>query len=276
MLKAPTINDWVTTASKKLAEIDIPSARLDAEIILANAIKKDRTFLHAHYDEIIDYEQYKLAQKNFKKRLKRQPIAYITGEKEFYGRVFKVSKNTLIPRPESEDIITLLKSVTRHIEPKHTLKLIDVGTGSGCLGITAKLELPKIHVTLIDISTKALDVAKNNATSLSADLETLQSNLLQKYHQKTDIILANLPYVDKKWDRSPETNHEPKFALFADEKGLYLIKKLIQESKNKLNLNGVMLIEADPIQHAEIINYAQENCLKLIDKLNYVLAFSKT
>ena len=264
------IKDWLDSASRQLMNIGIPSARLDAEIILAFALNKNRTYLHAFDNDVIDKKSAIIADNYINLRLDRTPIAYIIGYKEFYGRKFIVSPKTLIPRPESEDIITILKQLL-----PTNYYLLDIGTGSGCLGITAKLELPNLNVTLTDISADALVIADKNAKKHSAKVSIIQTNLLSNYSIKTDIIIANLPYVDKTWDRSPETDFEPKVALFADSQGLSIIKKLITQAAKLLHVGGYLIIEADPNQHASLIQFANKLSFVVVDKLNYAIAFER-
>lgn len=266
------INDWLANSTSQLSEIDIPSARLDAEIILAFSLGKDRTYLHTYPDQIIDGTVLEIANKSLDLRIKRTPIAYIIGRKEFYGRQFAVTPATLIPRPESETIIDILKTINDSSKP---LELVDVGTGSGCLGITAKLEFTNLNVTLIDISDEALKIAAKNATNLAADVNIIHSDLLKKCAVKPDIIIANLPYVDRNWDRSPETNYEPKLALFADDSGQSIIKELISEAKNILNTGAHLIIEADPDQHQSLIEHAVKNNFTKTQQLDYILDFTK-
>lgn len=275
MPQTPTIKSWLISASLQLANANIPTNRLDAEIILAFVLNVERTFLHAYPEQEIYSMQYKLANRKLKLRLKRMPIAYITGVKEFYGRKFIVNKGTLIPRPESEAIIDILKNITQNSKSNY-LNLVDVGSGSGCLGITAKLELPNLNITLLDISTKALKIAKINAQKLSAEVTIIKSNLLEKYNKKPDIIIANLPYVDKNWKTSPETKYEPRLALFAEDNGQLIIKKLIDQANQYLENGGQLIIEADPDQHYSLINYARKRQLNFINKNNYILLFSKS
>ena len=268
------IKDWLNNATSQLSGIGIISSRLDAEIILSHSLGKNRTYLHAHGDNLINENIIKNSNKKLVQRLNRMPIAYIIGYKEFYGRNFIVNKNTLIPRPESEDIITilgqLLPPTTYHLPPT---KLIDVGTGCGCLGITAKLEFSNLDVTLSDISKKSLVVTKINAKNLLADVQIVQNDLLKNYNCKFDFIIANLPYVDKSWVRSPETNYEPSLSLFATDHGLSQIKKLILNIHNSLNPGGYLIIESDPVQHDLIIKSAEKQLLTKTHQNNYVLAF---
>lgn len=275
MQPTPAIKDWVAAATSQLTAINIPTANLDAEIILAHVLNKDRTYIHAHPEQILDHHTQHRADEKLKLRLGRVPIAYITGHKEFHGHNFLVTPFTLIPRPESENIIEALKHtlIGKKLTSTDPLELVDVGTGSGCLGITAKLEFPELNVTLLDISNEALNIAKANAESLSADVRITRSDLLQNYLHKPDIIIANLPYVDRSWERSPETNHEPSIALFADDGGKIIIKTLILQASNFLSLGGYLIIECDPTQHESLIEFAKNQSFNLIETLDYILVF---
>lgn len=244
------ISAWLDHAIKQLREIGVDSTRLDAELILANTLRKNRTYLHTHPENDIDPRRVDIANARLRLRLERVPLAYILGYRDFYGRRFTVSPQVLVPRPESEAIIELLK------ELGVSGKLLDIGTGSGCLGITAKLEIPKLNVILSDISQPALRVAHQNAEKFQADVALIKSNLLRAVPGKFDIIIANLPYVDRSWQRSPETNHEPALALFAKDEGLALIYQLIDQLPAHLNPGALIFLEADPRQHGAIIAYA--------------------
>lgn len=265
------VREWLSQAIAQLRAANIPSAQLDAEIILSHTLLKGRTYLHAHNETPLDPYRREIADARLQLRLERTPIAYIVGHKEFYGRTFRVSPATLIPRPESEDIITLLKE--QIIRP--AARLVDVGTGSGCLGISAKLELPHLDVTLLDISQHALTIAQKNAQKLHADVEFLRSDLLELYPFYATVILANLPYVDPTWSRSPETAHEPDIALFADEKGLHLINKLIVQTNTHLVSGGYLFLEADPRQHQAIITTAQAYGLSVTKIQGFIVCLQK-
>lgn len=272
-----TVKDWLDDATRQLVFATIPSARLDAELLLAHTLRKPRTWLHSHGEEALDGRQLEIARARLDLRLDRVPVAYIVGHKEFYGRNFKVTTATLIPRPESETLIELLKEALPKNEaliPKN-LRLVDVGTGSGILGITAKLLHPDLDVTLTDVSRHALNVAEDNAKALTADVELIQSDLLAVYPFTADIIVANLPYVDPEWERSPETDHEPASALFASNKGLALIFELLLQTKEKLSRGGKLILEADPEQHNAIKKEATKYGLVLHDQRDYGLLFDK-
>ncbi|MBS7346700.1 MAG: HemK family protein methyltransferase, partial [Candidatus Sacchiramonaceae bacterium] len=210
------------------------------------------------------------------KRLKRVPLAYILGQKEFYGRDFIVNKHTLVPRPESEANVDLFKKVMQDQD-----FLIDVGTGSGILAITCALEALdndiKLQVFASDISSEALKTAKLNAANKKLDITFLHSDLLQDISQEIlnniTIVVANLPYVDKEWINQAQPNelhHEPQNALYTQENGLELIYKLIAQTKTLPQLKHIIL-EADPEQHKSIIAFAQNHNLELVGINDYCI-----
>ena len=263
------ISEWLKIAAKSLKIANIPSARLDAELILANTLRKNRTYLHAHLDEEIDPRRFDIANARLDLRLDRVPIAYILGYKEFYGRRFTVYPSVLIPRPESEDLISLFLELTASEIAEKVL--IDVGTGSGCLGITAKLERSNLSVILSDISKPALNIAEKNANALNADVHIQQQSLLNGQLKPVDYIFANLPYVDENWDVSPELQYEPEIALFAEDEGLKLILQLISQAPKCLTPDGLLFIEADPQQHNRIIDEATKKGFIKERISNYIL-----
>lgn len=275
-MKAPekiSIGQWKQQAVNKLLLTGSRTAILDAELILAHLLEKDRAYLHAHDDEIIATDKLKIIDSWLELRENHVPIAYITGKKEFYGRDFMVTPDVLIPRPETEDLIDLIK---QYISPN--MRLLDVGTGSGAIGITLKKELPEVNMTVSDISKEALEIARKNASSLDAKpIRYIESNLL--YHwldhaqpKPFDVIVANLPYVDRTWKTSPELKYEPAQALYAEQDGLELIFKMINQSKKVLRNGGLLILEADPEQHPSIIAYAKNNGLSHEKTIGYAIA----
>lgn len=285
-----TVNDWLAHATQELTKANIPSARLDAELMLCHMLGVDRPWLIAHGDDSLTMSA--LSQKGgvrrgglkqygdelLLKRLKRQPLAYLFGKKEFYGREFIVDKNVLIPRPETEALVELAK--------KHALTghLLDVGTGSGALGLTLWHELNDVDLTLSDISPKALEVATKNAKKLRVKpVGLIESDLLEAFLPSSnshipaanfDVIVANLPYVDRSWERSPETDHEPGLALFARDGGLELIKQLLDQAPSLIRPGGYLLLESDPEQQNAIIMHTTDT-FKQIHRLGYGLLLRK-
>lgn len=272
--KTLAISRWLHESANELKAAGIPSARLDAEIILAHTIRKARTFLHAHPEAELSPRQIEIADSRLQLRVDRTPIAYIVGHKEFYGRLFRVTPATLIPRPESEIIITITKEIASSRDTP--LKIVDVGTGTGCLGITAKLEITDSTVYLIDISHHALKVAETNAKLLGADVEIERGNLLSSFTvSSVNIIIANLPYVSRSWKRSPETDYEPTQALFADNHGLALIEKLIPQAVALLPKEGHLLLEADPKQHTTIAEIAKSHGFIVKEIRDFIIWLTK-
>jgi release factor glutamine methyltransferase len=154
-------------------------------------------------------------------------------------------------------------------------KLVDVGTGTGCLGITAKLEWPELDVTLIDNDTHTLNLARENAELLQADVQFLKNDLLRAYGSPVDIIIANLPYVDRYWDVSPDTYAEPQGALYATDNGLALIKQLLEQASLLLKPNGHILLESDPRQQHKIIDFAKSLGFKHLQTEGYITSFTR-
>lgn len=239
---------FIAQAEHTLRQAGITTPRLDAFVLLADALKKEKSWILAHPEYKIPPESLNKLNQQVAQRARRIPLAYIRGKIEFYGRNFTVNPDVLIPRPETEALIEQILALTL---PDPT-KLLDVGTGSGAVAITAALERPHMQTEACDISTAALAVAEENAGRLGAQVYFFESDLLDRANIY-DIIVANLPYVAPDWQRSPETNAEPRLALFANDNGLTLIKKLIQQAPSHLNKNGYLLLEADPRQFNEII-----------------------
>lgn len=256
-----TITEWINAANKKID-------RLDAELILVNLLHVgDRSYLVAHDDEILSSNLLDLANAQLERRAAGEPLAYILGWREFYGRRFKVTRSVLILRPETETIIDLAKKA------KPT-KILDVGTGSGCIAITCALEMPKASVDAIDISPSALAIAQANAKSLGAKVNFFKSDLLDDYElEPNTLIIANLPYVDQNWSwiNLNTLSFEPGLALYAEQEGLALIYRLIQS----INTSCRLLIEADPSQHEKIIAFARDFGFKKTNQKDFILSFKK-
>lgn len=264
------INEWFVSTKLLFKNAGIKSFELDAKLILEHRLKISREKITAHPEIELSNADLKSLNKLREARLKHTPMAYILGRKEFYGRDFMVDKNVLIPRPETESVIELTKKVTSNFE---TPKILDVGTGSGCIGITIALEIPSSIVTIVDKSSEALSIARKNATKLNANVISLESNLLNDVNDKYDVLIANLPYVDKAWKRSKETDYEPAMALFARNDGLELINKLIKQAPKKLNEQGYLVLEADPVQHKAIVRSAKQQGFTNLEVLGYALLF---
>ena len=198
----------------------------------------------------------------------------------FYGRDFLINNDVLTPRPETEQIIDEVlrlcgKPILPGVKPSKPqidptkLTILDVGTGSGCIAITLKKELKEADIYASDISKKAIEITRKNAEKLSAHIHTIISHLLQNVNIHPDIIVANLPYVDKNWDwiDVKSLKQDPDLALYAKDGGLQFIKELIDTATSEY-----LILEADPSQHKKIIDYANPK-YKLQNINNYILTF---
>ncbi len=203
----------------------------------------------------------------------------------FYGRDFIITPDVLIPRPETEMMVDAVLNLVgkpylpgvKPARPKlpQSCRILDVGAGSGCVAISLALELPEARVTACDISKKALIVAQKNAKNLRANIELIESDLLDSVSSDYDVIVANLPYVDENWnwvDKKALTK-EPRIALYAKDGGLELIKKLIQQASSRNA--SYLILEADPCQHERIIEYAASHGYSLQETRGFILVFTK-
>jgi len=212
--------------------------KLDAEILLAHVIQKSREFLFANPEFEINFWQKIKFDKFVKQRQKNISVAYLIGHKEFFGLDFLVNKNVLVPRPDTE---LMVKTALEHLNtssPNHIL-LLDVGTGSGCIPISVikTLKHKNIKTIAVDISTKALGIAKKNAKKYNVEIKFLHGNLLEPVIKnislnqfKSMLITANLPYLtNKQFETENSIQHEPKLALVADNDGLALYEELLKQ-----------------------------------------------
>ena len=201
----------------------------------------------------------------------------------FYGREFEITPDVLIPRLETEMMVdAVLSLVGKPILPgvrpskarlPHDCKILDVGTGSGCVAVSLALELPEANVSACDVSEKALITARKNASELGAKVKFTKSDLMSNIDEIFDIVVANLPYVDANWDwiDKKALAREPAIALYAGDGGLALIKKLIgQVTERKI---PYLVLEADPCQHEQIIKHANSKRYSLLETRGFILVF---
>ncbi len=264
------IKKWLETRS------DWGVSRNELEIILSKISGLSRTELILHEDKnLINDEKLKELDTLVKKRASGTPMAYVMGYREFYGREFFVNEQVLIPRPETETMIDIVKRIAEKDFPRKSLKIVDVGTGSGCIAVTLKLELPDAEVLAVDNSVGALAIARKNAEELNADVKFLKSSLLEQVEGRCDIIVANLPYVDINWDwiDQKELAQEPKNALYAEDGGLALIFELIDQVVERAEHGAYLVLESDPSQQGRLAEYAVGAGMRIICRDGYISAF---
>lgn len=196
------------------------------------------------------------------------PIQYILKETEFYGFPFKVNSSTLIPRPETEELVSWVRDTAEAINVTNSnIKILDIGTGSGCIAISLAKILPKVHVSAIDVCKKALKIAKENAVLNSVDVNFIEANILEPqndlFTQALNIIVSNPPYVrelEKKEMKPNVLNNEPHLALFVEnDNALQFYKAIVDFSKMHLKENGVLFFEINEYLGQEMIALLKEN-----------------
>jgi len=247
------LENTVREASICLKNNNINSHELDAQIILSDIMGVTREFLLVNNNIPISNEIRKKYNCAIKRRINREPIAYITGKKEFWSRDFVVSRSTLIPRPETE---LLLYKVINYFKKKN-INILDIGTGSGCILLTLLKELTFSKGIGIDISAKAIQIAKINSKRLGLEFRSKFNvfDLRNFKEGKYDLVISNPPYIplkDMKNLSEDITKYEPLVALRAGFDGLDLIKKVIYKSNYLLKKNGLLVIEIGNNQYLKV------------------------
>lgn len=227
--------------SRLLVESKLPA--LEAEMLLAQILKTPRTYLFAHPETKVRFADETKFWQLVKRRQAGEPVAYLTGEKEFYGLKLKIDRRALIPRPETEELV--LEALK--LKPK---TVADIGTGSGAIALALASHLPKAKIYATDISDEALDLARENANRLKLDhrIKFLKGNLAEPLIEPVDLMVANLPYIISSWiSKLPKEikTFEPKIALDGGDDGLKYYRELFSQASDKLTKQGRILYELD-------------------------------
>lgn len=261
-----TVRECLTRARARLeaAGFDPSDARLDARVILQHVLGRDPAWLLAHDDHQPSAAQVVLIHESVARRVTHEPVAYIVGTREFFGRDFAVSPAVLIPRPETELIVdAFLDAFTDRADP---LSVVDVGTGSGCLAVSIACEYPRACVTATDISEPALAVARANADRHGvADRITFRpASLIPDDLERLDAVVSNPPYVsqvDREHLAPTVREFEPHTALFAGQSGLDVIEPLVAAAARALKPGGWLLMEIGAGQADAVMRLAAANGL---------------
>ena len=258
-----TIQQILLQDTAKLAEtlaLDVASARLEVQYLLQHVLKASRAWLLAHPEAVLSEIQQADHNALMLRRLHGEPIAYLLGEREFFGLNFKVSPATLIPRPETELLVEL---ALQRILPHGKCRVLDLGTGSGAIALSIAHSRPAAKVLACDVSVAALDVARTNTQRLGIDnVLFMQSNWFAALDaQLFDLIVSNPPYV-KKGDphlQYGDVRFEPPFALASGDDGLRDIRHIIIHAKPYLNCGGWLLLEHGYDQAMQVRELLQQN-----------------
>ncbi len=245
-----TIGKAVEYSTAYLRERHLPLARWDAELIVRSVLGCDRAFLFAHPEEHLSTEQQGLLQQWLRKRGRHYPTQYLRGEQEFFGRAFKVEPGVLIPRPETELLVEVSLELLTEMKVEES-RVLDVGTGSGCIAVSLACELPSAVITANDVSPAALEVAKSNA-HLQGCANRIRFQRVNKavplppgpdrYH----LIVSNPPYVgisERGQVEKSVLEHEPQEAIFAGPTGMEVYELLLSGGKALLREGGRLVLE---------------------------------
>lgn len=262
MAEAPaTAGEMLARAREFLARKSLPEARLDAELLVAHALGLDRLRLFLALDRPVSASEVESARELLVRRARREPTAHLTGRREFYGRSFAVSRDVLVPRPESELLVDRARALAGG---RAGLRAADVGTGSGCLAITLALELEGARVAAVDVSAAALAVARSNAQRLGAAVEWREGDGPPALRDLApfDLVLSNPPYVrpEEADALEPEVReHDPALALFlpAGAPDHWLVR-LLDEAVPLLAPGGALLVELGASQAPRALELARE------------------
>jgi release factor glutamine methyltransferase len=238
-----TVRETLRTAAERLELHRISNARLTAELLLAHVLSVSREYLLSHHDRVLNGEESDRLENAIYDRVSGVPLQYIVGKQEFYGRYFHVNPSVLIPRPETEFIIETVLGIHATWGQTPRCRILDVGTGSGCIGVTLALEIPGATVFAGDISEEAVRVARANAVNLNAPVDFVCMDLMDGISGPFDFIVSNPPYVARgELDRLQREvrDHEPHVALFG---GLEIYERLIRGATECLRPRGYLIME---------------------------------
>lgn len=235
---------------EKLEAARVGSPRMNAEVLLMFILACDRAYLYAHPERELTAEEAARYDEALAERSRGRPSQYITGHQEFWGMDLIVSPAVLIPRPETEHVIETVLELVRETGPSAQLRIVDVGTGSGCIALALARELPHAEIHAVDISAAALEIARANASrlELAGRIAFYESDLLEALPPEAalDFVVSNPPYVG---EAEPEKvqrevrDFEPRVAVFAGENGLEAYERLIPQAHARLKPGGWLVVE---------------------------------
>jgi len=227
-----------------------PSASLDAQVLLCHVLARPSSYLFTWPERELDAQQQQRFLDLLTRREQGEPVAHLTGEREFFGRRFSVTADTLIPRPDTETLVEL----ALQLGPAGPARVVDLGTGTGAIGLSLALERPQWQVSLTDLSAAALSVAESNARQLGARVTLQQGSWLEGCHGPFDLIVSNPPYIDPADHHLEEgdVRFEPRSALVADQRGLADLATIITQASTRLVAGGWLLLEHGYQQGGEV------------------------
>ncbi len=260
--------ELINSGTKELKKKKIASSRLDSELLLSKILNKKREEVLINLDQEISQRYLSKYRKLISRRSQNEPVAYLLEEKEFWSKIFFVSSDTLIPRPETELMVEKLVKIFE----KKKISILDIGTGSGCILISLLSELKHSRGVGVDISKKALKIAKKNSEKHLTQnrIMFLNKSLDSKFSQNFDLIVSNPPYIRSNEIKNLKEDikrYEPLIALDGGNDGLDLIKKIIYKAKYILKVKGKLALEIGNEQFKKV----SEILLKNNYKIDYII-----
>lgn len=251
------VEEILSLGKKKLIENNIEDSNIIARVLLEYVLKLDKTELILNYNKEVKDELKKEYERNIELIINGKPLQYITNKQEFMKLNFFVDENVLIPQPDTE---ILVEETLKIIKNKNLQKVLDLCTGSGCIGISIAKNSENTQVTMSDISNKAIDVAQKNMVGNNVKVKLLQSDLFENIKEKYDVIVSNPPYIetDTIASLSKEVQNEPMLALDGGKDGLDFYRKIIQEAPLYLEQNGYLCLEIGYNQKEKIIEIIEQ------------------
>jgi release factor glutamine methyltransferase len=256
----PTLRELLNSATAALKEEGIDSPQLDAEILLAHSLELSKSQLYARLEEKADPAVEEAYKSLVARRLQHEPVAYITGQKEFYGLDLYVDRRVLIPRPETETLVEVALTIVRQ---NHPSPLAEVGVGCGAVAIALAVNLPWLEICAIDASSEALAVAEANCQrhAVLDRVHLLLGDLLDPLPEPVGLIVANLPYVshEELTNLPPDiTEYEPLNAINGGQDGLQHIHRLLAQAGPNLKPPGIICLEIGATQASGVNELARE------------------
>lgn len=248
------VGKYLSIATETLTKAGIDTARLDVLVLLEDVLQKDRAILLAHPELPLSADTISLLNNFITQRIKHTPLAYIRGRMMFFGREFIVNTNVLVPRAETETMIELAKNTPLPSQSR----IADIGTGSGCIGITIGLELPDATIYLYDIDDAAIEVATKNAHDHHISVHIQKQDLLKDCTEQFEMILTNLPYVPDDHPINQAATFEPRQALFSGKDGMNHYRIFWDQLNNMSVKPRYILTESMPNQHSHNKTLARE------------------
>ena len=261
-----TAGEMLARAREFLLRKGTAEPRLEAELLIAHALGLNRLKLFLRLDQPVVEAEVARARDQLVRRGKHEPVAYITGTREFYGRSFRVGAGVLVPRPETELLVDLARERAKVLASP--ARIVDIGTGSGCIAITMALEVAGSSVTAVDISAQALELARANAAALGASVEFVEGNGPESIVARApfDLLLSNPPYIapEERASLAPDVReHEPALALFTPPGDPdHWLRRLCTAARICLAPNGTLLVELGHRQSERALAIASEHGLE--------------